>query len=222
MKLYHGSTEVIERPVFGLGKADNDYGRGFYCTEHEELAKEWACGERKDGYANAYELDVGAMKVLDLNAPEFGILNWLAVLVANRNIQLRTPIQIEAKTQLLERFLPKTDGYDVIRGYRADDSYFSFVRSFLSNGISYRQLSLAMRLGNLGEQVMLKSRRAFRAVKPAGHVIAEAAVYYPLRKTRDENARKAFLREAGESDLGGVFIRDILAERMEADDARLR
>ena len=38
--IYHGSPKVIEQPVFGEGKVHNDYGRGFYCTEHAELAKE--------------------------------------------------------------------------------------------------------------------------------------------------------------------------------------
>ena len=47
--LYHGSPGIIEKPVFGKGKAYNDYGRGFYCTEHIELAKEWACTEGTDG-----------------------------------------------------------------------------------------------------------------------------------------------------------------------------
>ena len=41
--LYHGSSEIVQAPVFGKGKSYNDYGRGFYCTEYIELAKEWAC-----------------------------------------------------------------------------------------------------------------------------------------------------------------------------------
>jgi hypothetical protein len=51
MILYHGSDRIIEKPVFGEGKSYNDYGRGFYCTEHVELAKEWACATGGDGYA---------------------------------------------------------------------------------------------------------------------------------------------------------------------------
>lgn len=40
--LYHGSVSVIEQPVFGKGNPHNDYGRGFYCAQSLELAKEWA------------------------------------------------------------------------------------------------------------------------------------------------------------------------------------
>ena len=62
--LYHGSPDIIEKPVFGKGKTYNDYGRGFYCTEHIELAKEWACTEGKDGYANRYEIETDGLSIL--------------------------------------------------------------------------------------------------------------------------------------------------------------
>ena len=42
LTIYHGSPEIFEKPQFGKGKPYNDYGRGFYCTEHIELAKDWA------------------------------------------------------------------------------------------------------------------------------------------------------------------------------------
>lgn len=43
LTLYHGSTLIIEHPQFGKGNPFDDYGRGFYCTETLEVAKEWAC-----------------------------------------------------------------------------------------------------------------------------------------------------------------------------------
>ena len=222
MTLYHGSDHIIEKPVFGLGKAQNDYGLGFYCTEHLELAKEWASGELKDGFANEYEIDPKGLKVVDLNSPDYTIIDWLAVLVANRDVQVTTPIQIEAKKQLLERFLPDFSKADIIRGYRADDSYFSFARAFLGNEISLRQLSLAMRLGKLGEQIVIKSKKAFGRLHYKGNILAEAKAYYPKRLARDTAARAAFQSESANPDLDGIFMRDILREHMERDDARLR
>ena len=50
--IYHGSTKIIEKPVFGVGNPKNDYGLGFYCIENLELAKEWASTEQHDGFAN--------------------------------------------------------------------------------------------------------------------------------------------------------------------------
>ena len=72
--IYHGSVNVVEQPLFGEGKLFNDYGRGFYCTEHAELAKEWACSSGYDGYANHYQLDMTGLSVLNLNGPEYNIL----------------------------------------------------------------------------------------------------------------------------------------------------
>ncbi len=43
MKIYHGSPFEIPRPLLSRGKPHNDYGRGFYCTEDIEMAREWAC-----------------------------------------------------------------------------------------------------------------------------------------------------------------------------------
>lgn len=156
--LYHGSPEIIKKPVYGKGKTYNDYGRGFYCTEHLELAKEWACSENIDGYSNQYEIDLSKLKVLNLS--EYTILHWLALLVTYRKIRVSSPIQQRSIDWLKKNYLLDLSEYDVIIGYRADDSYFSFARAFIGNEISLNQLSYAMRLGKLGEQIVLKSPAA--------------------------------------------------------------
>ena len=55
--IYHGSKQIIKNPTLYGGKENNDYGYGFYCTKEIELAKEWACPDNNDGYANEYLLD---------------------------------------------------------------------------------------------------------------------------------------------------------------------
>ena len=160
--LYHGSEYLIENPQFGKGSLHNDYGRGFYCTENIELAKEWACGKQTNGYANIYELDMSDLKCLNLNSKEYNILNWLAILADNRTYWQNGSIAEEAKKYIKEHFLLDISGYDVIIGYRADDSYFSFAQDFVSGLISFQKLSEAMRLGKLGEQIVLKSEKAFQ------------------------------------------------------------
>ncbi|MGN1097515.1 MAG: DUF3990 domain-containing protein, partial [Clostridia bacterium] len=80
--IYHGSQQIVEVPKFGIGKKYNDYGRGFYCTENIDLAKEWACPVKNDGYSNKYRLSLDGMNVMHLTKGEFNILNWLAILLA--------------------------------------------------------------------------------------------------------------------------------------------
>ena len=103
--IYHGSQYIIEKPEFGKGAAQNDYGRVFYCTESIELAKEWACAKDTNGYANQYELDATGLKILNLNASEYSILNWLAILTKNRTYWQNASIAEEAKKYLQQHFL---------------------------------------------------------------------------------------------------------------------
>jgi len=220
--LYHGSTEIIEKPQFGKGKSYNDYGKGFYCTEHLELAKEWACTEGIDGFANKYEIDISKLNVLNLSSDEYTILHWLAVLMKNRKIRLSTPIMKRGSEWLEEYFMPDLSGYDIIIGYRADDSYFTFARAFVNNEISLSQLSYAMRLGKLGEQVVLKSKRAFDKIKFVSYESCSNIIYYAKRKTRDEEAREAFRKELEKEDIDGIYMRDIIRGEVKPDDARLR
>ena len=220
--LYHGSPDIIEKPAFGKGKAYNDYGRGFYCTEHIELAKEWTCTEGTDGYANKYELDTVGLSILNLSSDDYTILNWLAILMLHRKGRLSAPIAKQGREYLIQNFLPDLQSYDAIIGYRADDSYFSFARAFVTNTISLKQLGSAMQLGKLGEQFVLKSPKAFEAIRFIDYTVADNTVYYAKRKARDDEARAAYMKELEADDINGIFMRDIIREEIEADDPRLR
>ena len=220
--LYHGSPNIIEHPAFGKGKAYNDYGNGFYCTEHIELAKEWACSENVDGYADKYEMDSSDLTVLNLSSSEFTILNWLAILMLHRRARLSTPLARRGKDYLIRNFLPDFEHYDVIVGYRADDSYFSFARSFVNNEISLKQLGYAMKPGKLGEQFVLKSQKAFNTIRFIDYEVADNTIYYAKRKVRDDEARTAYNKELENEDLDGIFMRDIIREEIKPNDPRLR
>lgn len=220
--LYHGSSYIIEKPEFGKGKDYNDYGKGFYCTQHLELAKEWACSENVDGYASCYELDRASLSILNLSSKEYTILNWLALLLDNRLTRITTPIAKRGKEYLLQNFLPPYEDYDIIIGYRADDSYFAFARAFLNNEISLKQLGYAMKLGKLGEQIVLKSSKAFDAIHFLDYTLADNSIYYAKRKAREEEARIAFQTELENEDLKDIFIRDFLHEEIKPNDPRLR
>ena len=194
--LYHGSVNKIEQPVFGEGKVHNDYGRGFYCTEHVELAKEWACSADSDGYANHYRLDMEGLSVLNLNTPEYNILNWLAVLLENRKFNVAEGLPQRARAYILENFKVDYKKYDIIIGYRANDSYFSYAGDFVNGTLSLSDLSEAMRLGKLGEQVVLKSRKAFESLTFVEAVKAPRGEYFAKYRQRDEEARGKYRQMA--------------------------
>ena len=220
MMIYHGSKDIIETPEFGKGNQKNDYGLGFYCTENVELAKEWACSNNEtNGYANQYEIDLSAYKVLDLREEKYSILNWMALLLKFRTFDVNTPISAQAKEYILENFYVDVEEYDVIIGYRADDSYFSFAKDFINNTITVEQLAKAMHLGELGIQIVLKSKKAFDTVKYISYELAECKEYYVKRVSRDKKARETYLsgyRQNLVSD--GLFVMDIMRKGLKNGD----
>ena len=221
MILYHGSNNIIKQPFLGRSKIYNDYGQGFYCTDKIELAKEWACTEEISAYVNKYELDMSEMKILDLSKEKYSVLNWLAILLRYRRIRITSPIMKRGMEWLIEYFSIDISEYDIIIGYRADDSYFSFARAFINNQISLRQLEYAMDLGELGIQYVLKSEKAFQTLKYVGYEVVDRNVYYRKRKRRDEAARQAYMQEL-ENEVGdGIFIRDLMKEGVGQNETRL-
>lgn len=192
LELYHGSRHVVDNPLHGFGNPRNDYGLGFYCTRSHDLACEWACPDNVDGYANRYRLDSDGLAICDLESEPFGTLSWLAVLVRNRGFNETTPLMTKMKQALLGHYDVDLGAFDIVTGYRADDSYFSFARAFLDNRISLRQLEGAMRLGGLGQQVVLKSEKAFEALTFCEAESVRAETWHARRVRRDRAAREAF------------------------------
>ncbi|WP_165044533.1 DUF3990 domain-containing protein [Adlercreutzia sp. ZJ138] len=231
--LYHGSTSAVRHPCIERCRPHNDYGRGFYCTPTAEMAKEWACQKGTNGFVSCYELPLSGLTIVDLNKPEFTLLNWLEVLLDNRLVRLSTPTMQRGAQWLKANFAVDLSTADVVTGYRADDSYFGFARAFLRNEITFGQLSAAMRLGQLGTQYMMKSERAFAALRYIGCEPAEASIYWPLQVERENKARADFatmLEEAPrgsaafstESDTDSLYISDLMRLNWEDTYARLR
>lgn len=221
--VYHGSTKVIEKPIFGFGNPNNDYGLGFYCTETIDLAKEWACSVESDGYANQYQLDISDLSMLSLTNGDYHILNWLYVLLENRKFRIGGDIAKEAKRYIFENFAVDYKQYDIIRGYRADDSYFAFATAFLNNTISVSQLEKAMVLGKLGEQIVAMSEKAVESLQFEDAFLARKEIYYPKKLARDTSAREEFKKEKDRGSLlAEKYILDIIREGWENDDERLQ
>ena len=215
--IFHGSEKIIEHPMWGEGRKNNDFGIGFYCTESLELAKEWAVSSLRDGFANKYTLDTKHLNRLNLNSSAYTILNWIAVLVEHRLFSITTPVARRAKNYLIEKFSVNVNAFDIITGYRADDSYFDYAESFINNAISVEQLAQAMKLGKLGEQIVIKSKYAFTKLKYEGFEVAEQGKYYVHRKSRNDEANRQYF-EMLDKESDGLYIQDIIRGGITNDD----
>lgn len=188
--IYHGSEKILRVPEYGKGVINNDYGQGFYCTKNKDLAGEWAVlWTERDGYINEYSFDYTNLKVLYLN--QMPIENWVAVLLNNRKI---VNIRI-FKTRIdlfLQKYLVDISDYDVIEGWRADDAFFSYITDFVSNTLSLENIKLALKFGDLGNQVCLKSKKAFHAIEFTTNYSASASKFLKSAKDRDKDAKQKY------------------------------
>ncbi len=207
--IYHGSINIVEKPIYGYGKKYNDYGLGFYCTEEIELAKEWSCSLNKDGYVNKYELDFSGLNVLNLSK-NYDLLYWITILLNNRTFKINNEISRIGRDYLQKNYSINVDDYDVIIGYRADDSYFRFASDFLNNSISIRKLNDAIKLGNLGEQIVLKSKKAFEQLKFLGYESVDSNIYYKLREKRNIDAKHAYENKNNSITKDDIFLNDLI------------
>ncbi len=218
--IYHGSKNIVTNPTFGLGKKNNDYGLGFYCTENEELAKEWGVSSLADGFVNKYTLNIEYLNILDLNGPDYTVLNWIAVLLEHRVFSIKYPVAKRAKQYIIENFGINANAYDVIKGYRADDSYFDYAEAFINNTITVTQLAKAMQLGDLGEQIVIKSKYAFSQLHYEGFSNANKDIYFILRKNRNDEANANYFKMLEKKD-NGLFVNDIINGGIKNNDPRI-
>lgn len=162
IKVYHGSDHEIKAPQYLGGKSDNDYGNGFYTTEYEDRARSWAVlnGNPDKSIVNVYELECDDLTVVDLN--DYGVLAWIAEVVANRGTNNEAASIIG--NRLVELYRIDTGNCDIIKGYRADDSYTQVIEAFLMNQINIYEVERLFYKGSLGNQIFLKSKEAFENI----------------------------------------------------------
>lgn len=204
MILYHGTFDKVVNPTYGKGEDRHDYGRGFYLTESIELAKEWAVCRPNDtnGWVHKFELDITDLKILDFQ--EKNVLCWLAELMKHREAA-----DSKRYRMLAEKFINKygidIEGYDVIKGWRANASYFYIAKEFVKDNIDMDILEELLSLGGLGIQYCIKSELAYSKLREIEEdLLAVSFDEFNVKyNQRDATARER-MRELVDSDANKV------------------
>ena len=190
--LFHGSPNKVIHPAYGLGNDKHDYGRGFYLTESLELAAEWSvCNPTENnGWVHKYILDTTELNILDFQ--EYNVLSWLAELMKHRDADSGRRYKVLAP-EFIKKYGISTEGYDVIKGWRANASYFYIAKCFVRDEVDLDILPDLLKFGDLGIQYCLKTEKAFHCLKEDNSALQEIAYYRinPQYKERDKNAREA-------------------------------
>lgn len=202
--LYHGSPNKVVVPEYGFGEGKHDYGKGFYLTENIELAKEWAVcrPDETNGWIHKYELDTADLKVLDFQ--EYNVLSWLAELMKHRDASDSRRYKVLSKKFIAEYGID-TSEYDVIKGWRANASYFYIAKEFVRDNIDIEILEELLSLGGLGIQYCIKSELAFSKLKEveAGLISVDYSEFNEKYNERDIIARQK-MHELVDSDANKV------------------
>ena len=224
IRLLHGSDHIIKKPDLSVAKETNDYGKGFYCTLVPDMAREWACKKNVDGFVNEYDFDDEGLRTLNLLDGKHTVLNWMALLLKHRVFAINDEIALDARDYIIENFSVDTSGYDVIVGYRADDSYFSYAQSFIHNALPLRSLAKALRLGELGEQTVLVSEKALGRIRFVLTDPVDRETYYPRFIARDTKARASYSKEIKRSMSyrDDIFVIDIIRGGIKNNDPRIQ
>lgn len=161
MKLYHGSIVTVRKPNLRQGRANTDYGKGFYTTVDFEQAARWARIRRdRAGEGNAvvsiYEiednfLNVGALKVMEYNG---ATKDWLDFVVANR------------------RNAPLHD-YDIVLGPVANDNLYATISLYENGELSAEAAVVQLKTHVLFNQVSFHTDKSLSQLRFVDSIIVE-------------------------------------------------
>lgn len=189
--LYHGNPDKVVVPQYGLGEGKHDYGKGLYLTENAELAKEWAVcrPDETNGWVHKFELDTTDLKILDFQ--QHNVLSWLAELMKHRDASDTKRYKILSKKFIAKYGIDISD-YDIIKGWRANASYFYIAKEFVRDNIDIEILEELLSLGGLGIQYCVKSELAYSKLTEIedGLIYVDYNEFNDRYNERDINARK--------------------------------
>ena len=150
-----------------------------------------------------YELDIDGLKILDFQSEN--ILSWLAELMKHREVADSKRYRMLSK-KFIEKYGIETKEYDVIKGWRANASYFYIAKAFVRDEIDVEILEELLLLGDLGIQYCIKSELAYSQLYEVGEELStvEFEAFNEKYNKRDITARRK-MKELIDSDRNKVM-----------------
>lgn len=156
MKLYHGSTFVVQKPNLEILNNKTDFGKGFYTTTNIEQAKKWVRIKKKrileknnevniKEYINIYEYEENDnLNILDFKeATE----EWLKFVFKNR-----------FSNELIHE-------YDIVKGPVANDNLYQVLDGYEDGIYTIEETIRRLKTYLLADQISFHTLKALESIK---------------------------------------------------------
>lgn len=161
LTVYHGSSTEVREPSLKYGRADADFGIGFYVTTNLQMAEKWACRKKKS-VVNEYVLDTGR-----LNEYRFPLdKEWLDFVIQNRS-----------------GYTPFAYDNDMLIGATADDRLFATIEQYEEGFIDAETAVDVLNCIKIGEQICLRTESALKNLTFVKSIILEPEYVKKVQET---------------------------------------
>ena len=151
MRVYHGSTRIVEFPVIRVKNHKKDFSWGFYCTNNLMAARLWAVKNKNTPIINAYEYkDDSNLNILCFEKMTDEWLDFIA--------------------KCRKGFVHH---YDVVEGPMLDDKVKEAVEQYFKGSLSRPQLWEEVQLKKPIHQISFHTIRALNNL----HYIGSEEIY---------------------------------------------
>lgn len=156
LKLYHGSTFIVDKPSLEILNYRTDFGKGFYTTTDIEQAKNWTLIKKKrlekegkniniNQYVNVYEYTENE-KLSILNFEE-ATEEWLKFVFKNRE-----------SDELVHK-------YDIVIGPVADDSLYQVLVGYETGMYDTQETIKRLKTYQLVNQISFHTLKSLECIK---------------------------------------------------------
>ncbi len=154
--LFHGSKSGIEGDIDpSRSSLYNDFGQGFYCGESYLQSASFIC-DNQEGSVYLFSLATDFLSCKSYSPS----LDWLLLVGYHRGM-----LEQYKGHPMLKKIVEESEDYDLLIAPIADNRMFAIIDLFLQGDITDEQCIHCLSATNIGNQYVLKSKKACRKMK---------------------------------------------------------
>jgi hypothetical protein len=154
MKIYHGSIQIVEKPIVVDTQRFLDFGKGFYATSHRLQAERWASikqkrsGKTNQAVVNVYDICEDVFQSKNFQIKRFISANeeWLDFVFNNRKGN-------------------DSHDFDIVIGPVANDTLYATLSLYEANILTKDETIVRLKTHTLFDQISFHNDRVLSELK---------------------------------------------------------